>query len=119
VSCCWVVECPFVLVNLGTERTGLGATEESELVSFPVVGGGGKQVCSELVKMCQLQGLGALKQQAQAYCLLKGWNANYKSSVICGQAAGVVCDKTAGFPCEVQTCNWTESHAVDLNVEGM
>jgi hypothetical protein len=31
---------PFVLVNLGTYRTGLGTTEKSELGSFPVAGGG-------------------------------------------------------------------------------
>jgi hypothetical protein len=42
VSYCWVVVCLFVLVNLGTDRTGSGTTEESEFGSFPVAGGGGE-----------------------------------------------------------------------------
>jgi hypothetical protein len=69
--------------------------------------------------MGQLQSLRALKQHAEGYCLLKVWNANCKSSLIYGQAGSLVCDKTAEFLCEVQTCNWTEGHAVDLNVEGV
>jgi hypothetical protein len=105
VSCCWVVVCPFVLVNLGTYRTGIGTTEKSELGSFHVAGGGGKQVCSELAKLGQLQSLRALLQQAEGYCLLKRGNASCKSSLIYGQAAGPVCNKTVEFPCVVQTCN--------------
>jgi hypothetical protein len=42
VSCCWGVVCPFVLVNLETDRRELGATEESELGSSPVAGRGGE-----------------------------------------------------------------------------
>jgi hypothetical protein len=40
VSCCWVVVRPFIVVNIGTDRTGLGKTEKSELDSFPIAGGG-------------------------------------------------------------------------------
>jgi hypothetical protein len=76
-----------------------------------------KQVCSVLAKMCHFHSLRALLQQAGSYCLQKGWDASCKCSLIYGQAAGLVCNKTAEFQCEVQTCNWTEGHAVDLNVE--
>jgi hypothetical protein len=42
VSCWSVLVSPFVLVNLGTERRDLGATEESECDSSPGTGGGGE-----------------------------------------------------------------------------
>jgi hypothetical protein len=68
-----------------------------------------------LAKKGQFHSLRALLQQAEGYGLLKGWNASYKCSLIHGQAAGLVGNIIVGFPREVQTCNWTESHAVDLN----
>jgi hypothetical protein len=73
---------------------------------------GGKQVYSVLAKLGQLQSLRALLQQAEGYCLLKGGNASCKNSLIYGQATGLVCNKTVEYPCVVQTCNWTEGHAV-------
>jgi hypothetical protein len=76
-----------------------------------------KQVCSVVAKMCHFHSLRALLQPAEGHCLLKSWDANCKYNLIYRQAAGLVCNKTAEFPCEVQTCNWTEGHAVVLNVE--
>jgi hypothetical protein len=74
-----------------------------------------KQVCPVRVEKCQFHNLRALLQQAEGYGLLKGWDASYRYSLIHGQAAGLVCDIIVEFPREVQTCNWTESHTVDLN----
>jgi hypothetical protein len=88
--------------------SALEATEETVLSSSSVAGGGMK-------KEYQFQSLRALLQQAHGYCLLKGWNASYKCCLIHGQAAGLVCNIIVEFPCEVQTCTWTETHAVVLN----
>jgi hypothetical protein len=117
MSCFWGVVCSFVRVYLATDCRELEATEDPELGSYPVAGEGVKQVCSVLSEMCHFHSLRALLQQAGGYCLLKGWDANCKYNLIYEQAAGLVCIKTAEFPCEVQICNWTEDHAVDLNVE--
>jgi hypothetical protein len=42
VSCCSGSVCSFVLVNLGTERRDIGATEESECDSSSIAGGRGE-----------------------------------------------------------------------------
>jgi hypothetical protein len=64
-------------------------------------------------KIRQFHSLRALLQQAEGNCLLKGWDARYKSSLIYGQVAALFCNITAKFPREVQA--WTEGNAVDLN----
>lgn len=41
--------------------------------------------------------------------------ARYKCSLFYGLARVLVCNKTSQFQCEVQTCNWTDGHTVDLD----